>query len=587
MAKYEEHNELLSHLDKLKDIYNAPMERLSGLYRNPKDIIRTIEFYSNNQYLSGNTDSIGREKPFYNVCNYRVTTAKTATDLDVKDIRFEPDSLKFSVQAMMYNKELYKFLKDSNFSKTLNDMGKTRPKYGGLLVKKHEHDGELDIEVVDWVNLDFNPTNIIDNIICETHYMSPSEFSAKDDVWYKVEEVLKLYAKQSKEKQSNIEIKEYHGDFPESFYPDNEGGSDYKYARMSFKVACVGNKKCLVDYSYEKDNDYKYLAWEEVGKSLGRGVVEEGFESQAWTNDAVITMKNALELASKVILYTDSQKISGNAITGVDHGHIFQMQKGDQLGQLNLGANSMPQYENLIGLWDTQYNKVSSTFDANTGEAPTSGTPYSQTALLNQVANSPFEYQREIWGIFLNEILNDWVKPHLKKKIMKKHYLVSEFDDKELKMIDESISEFEAKKMLKEALLKGKTMSRQEYLEAKEAIMGAFADIGSKREMDIPQGYLDIEGNITANITGELKNKGAILQSLDNIMRTIVSSFNPNTGQFGVLQDPILNEIMGQIVELSGVPLSFGQIKATNTKAVQLADPTMMSAGQPAQPITA
>jgi len=484
---------------------------------------------------------------------------------------------------MMYNKELYKFLKDSNFSKTLNDMGKTRPKYGGLLVKKHEHDGELDIEVVDWVNVDFNPTNIIDNIICETHYMSPAQFSSKDDVWYKVEEVLKLYAKQSKEKQSNIEIKEYHGDFPESFYPDNEEGSDYKYKRMSFKVACVGNKKCLVDYSYETKNDYKYLAWEEVGKSLGRGVVEEGFESQTWSNDAIITMKNAMELASKVILYTDSQKISGNAITGVDHGHIFQMQKGDQLGQLNLAASSMPQYENLIGLWDTQYNKVSSTFDANTGEAPTSGTPYSQTALLNQVANSPFEYQREVWGIFLNEILNDWVKPHLKKKIMKKHYLVSEFDDKELTMIDESISEFEAKKMLKEALLQGKVMSRQEYVEAKEAIMGAFATIGSKREMDIPQGYLDIEGNITANITGELKNKGAILQSLDNIMRTIVSSFNPNTGQFGVLQDPILNEIMGQIVELSGVPLSFGQIKATNTKAVQLADPTMMSAGQAGQ----
>jgi len=81
MAKYEEHNDLLNYLDKLKDTYNEPMERLSGLYRNPKDIIRTIEFYSNNQYLSGNIDILGREKPFYNVCNYRVTTAKTLPTL--------------------------------------------------------------------------------------------------------------------------------------------------------------------------------------------------------------------------------------------------------------------------------------------------------------------------------------------------------------------------------------------------------------------------------------------------------------------------------------------------------------------------
>jgi hypothetical protein len=127
---------IFKYTDNLLDAYKEPTERVPGLVRNPKEVIRTVEFYTSSQYMSGNRDALGREKPFYNVCNYRVTVAKTATDLDVKDIRFEPDSLKFATQTMIINKELYKYLKETNFSLTLNEIGLTRPKYGGVLIKK-------------------------------------------------------------------------------------------------------------------------------------------------------------------------------------------------------------------------------------------------------------------------------------------------------------------------------------------------------------------------------------------------------------------------------------------------------------------
>lgn len=571
-------------MDDLESVYKEPMVRIEGLTRNPKEIIRTVEFYTNDEYLSGNLDALGREKPFFNVCNYRVTIAKTSTDLDVKDIKFEPDSLNNSVQAMLYNKELFKYLKESNFSKTLNDMGDTRPRYGGLLVKRHEHDGKLDIDVVDWVNVDFNPTSIIKNVICETHWMSPSEFSGMSDVWDNVDEVLEKHAKSCKNKPTNIEIKEYHGDFPENLYPEDEEGSEYRYKRMGFKIACVNKKKYLLTYDYENENDYKYLPWEAIGESLGRGVVEQGFQSQVWTNDGVITMKNAMELFAKILIQTDSQKVSGNAITGVDHGHIFQMEKGATMQVMNMGGSKLPEMERLIGLWKQQYDASASTYDgANTGESPTAGTPYSQTALLNQVANTPFEYQREVWGIFLNEILNDWIKPFLKKRIMKPHYLVSEYDDEELALIDESVSDFEARKVLKEQLLKGKKMSRQEYVETKEAIKTSLGKLGGKREIDIPKGYLDVEGKITANITGELKNKAAILQSLDSVLKTVVASFNPNTGTFGVLTDPTLNGIFREIIEVSGIGIPSGKFKAAETSGPQIAAPVVATP----QPTTA
>ena len=222
-----ENYKITSYVDNLIEAYSGSVERVDGLVRNPKDIIRTVEFYTNSQYVSGNTDSLGREKPFYNICNFRVTTAKTATDLDVKDIKFEPDSLKFADEAMLINHELYKYLKESNFSLLLNEMGNTRPKYGGVLVKKTEAKGKLNIEVVDWTNVDFDPNDVLGGAIIETFYLQPSELQQKASVWYNVDEFLTAHNKFNKNKPAKLEIKEISGEFPLSMYPDNENNPDF------------------------------------------------------------------------------------------------------------------------------------------------------------------------------------------------------------------------------------------------------------------------------------------------------------------------------------------------------------------------
>jgi hypothetical protein len=231
-----EQYKIYGYLDDITESYNTPISRVDGLYRNPKEIIRTIEFYTNNQYMSGNRDALGREKPFYNVCNYRVTVAKTATDLDVKDIKFEPDSLKFSVQTMLINRELYKYLKETNFSLTLNEMGLTRPKYGGVLLKKNKVDGKLDIGVVDWTNLDFDPADVSGGTLVETFYLQPSEIASKE--WDNVGEFLKAHNKMHKNKPVKCEIKEVSGEFPVSFDPDWDGTKEETgdYKRMCFYI---------------------------------------------------------------------------------------------------------------------------------------------------------------------------------------------------------------------------------------------------------------------------------------------------------------------------------------------------------------
>lgn len=559
---------IYSYLDSIIDAYQEPVQLVDGLYHNAKQTLKTIEFYSNDTYESGKYDALGREKPFVNANRYRVTIAKTNSDIDVKDIKYEPDSLKDSVAAMIINKELFKYFKESNFSQTLNDMGLTRPKYGGVLVKKYQDDEGMEIEVVAWNNVDFDPACIEDNIIIETHYMSAIDLMDKMDSWENVKDLLQAHAKANKNKPSKIEVKEMTGDFPVMYDPEEIETDEnrYTYKRMCFYIGLVGKKKFFLykeDLNPEEDK-YKYLAWDAIpGRSIGRGIVEDGFEAQVWINDAMISWKNAMELSGKVLLGTDSQKISGNAITGVNNGHIFQFEPGRTLTSLNLSPSAMPEFQNLIAAWNNQYDKTSSTYSANTGEAPTAGTPYSQTALLNQVANSPFEYQREVWGIFLNEILNDWILPYLLKKIKKEHVLVADYTDEELTVIDKAIHTENVVKMAKEKLLKGELVTPEDQMGVQNSVNEALSSFGNKREIIIPDKFLEVEGKLTANITGELKNKQAILQSLDGIMKTIVSTFNPNTGTFGALEDPRLAQVFGQIVEMSGAPVSFAALKGT------------------------
>ena len=561
---------ILTQLDTIIDSYREPIKLIDGLTRSPKDIIRRIEFYTNDKYLSGNLDELGREKPFFQICNFRVTVAKTATDIDVKDIKYEPESLSDAVPAMLINHELFKYLKESDFSETLNDMGKTRPKYGGLLVKKCIEDDEMEIEVVDWKNVDFNPACIDDGIIIETHWLQPSEVASKADVWENVEELLKAHAKANKNKPAPIEIKEVTGEFDSTFDPEVEDtfSNEMVFKKMCFYIGIVNKKKFLLYKEDLKDEEdkYKYLAWEKIGEGLGRGVVEDGFESQWATNDAMLAIKNIMDISGKVILSTDSNKVSGNVLNGVDNGHIFQIESGRSLTSVNLAPSNLPEFHNVIDLWRQQYDNSVSVHDANTGEAPTAGTPYSQTALLNQVANSPFEYQREVWGIFLNEILNDWILPYIKKRIMKEHYLVSEFSDDELNMIDNDIKNVNVIEMAKSKILSGQDVTPNDITSTTTNIDSALSKFGKKREIKIPKGYLDIEGRLTANITGELKNKQAILASLAQIGKDIASTYNPQTGQFGAMENPFLKKLYGTIINLAGTPITSGDLN-TNKQA--------------------
>lgn len=557
------------------------------------------EFYANSKYTGayGNKDELGRDAPFYNIVNFRVTIAKVATDLDVKDIDITSDDPKHYVKAMLLRKEAYEWMKKNNFAQFLNRMGYTRAKYGGALVKKYEEKGDLELQIVQWKNAITDQVEIKDNPIVERQYMTHAELLRKKDVWKDVREVLKLsqdvkaarkYGQ--KEVSNRICVYEVKGEFPIEFLKNakdeqTDEEDKYEYSMQQYFIADVYGKTFILFAEELKESPYDFLPWEEMeGRALGRGVIEDSEEAQVWTNDAVKNEKAAMDLAGKVILKTTDKKL-GNNILEVDNGKIFEIQEGKEFDKIDITPAAIGQFEHQINLWKEQADGATSSYDATTGEQPPSGTPYSQTALLNQIASKPFDYRREEAGIFLTRVFEKWIIPHLVKKLKKKHILASDFDEEELAMIDQDFAVSRANDKVKENLLQGKYTSPEEY----QALIEVEKLAGTKRYLEMPDNYFDdIEAKVTVNPTGELKNKQAILQSLSTLMADVIKSFNPNTGTFGVFDNPQLSKIFGTILELSGAgisPASLGLGKQQQSPMMQTG--AMAQGVQPQQALQA
>lgn len=558
---------------------NGYINILEGLTFSQWKTIKMCEFYANSKYIgstesasilgntrSGNVDELNRDAPFYNIVNFRVTIAKVATDLDIKDIDITSDDPLHYVKAMLLRKEAYEWMKATNFAQFLNRMGYTRSKYGGALVKKFENeDKELELQVVQWKNAVTDQVNIKDNPVIERQYMTYAELLKKKDVWDNVTEVLKANkniaaAKKYgvKEVSNRICVYEVKGEFPIEYLKNahdqqTDEEDKWEYSMQQYYIADVYGKTWILYAEELKESPYDFLPWEEMeGRALGRGVIEDAEEAQVWTNDSVKNEKNAMDLAGKVVLKTTSKKI-GNNILEVDNGKIFEIEDNKELEVLNLTPAALGNFENQIKMWKDQADGATSSYDANTGEQPPANTPYSQTALLNQIASKPFDYRREEAGIFLTRIFEKWVIPYLIKRLKKKHILATDFDEDELAMIDQDFAVSRANTKVIEKLQKGQHTTPEEY----QALLEVEKLIGTKRYLEMPDGYFDgIEAKVTVNPTGELKNKQAILQSLDHIIDRYIATFNPATGQFGAVSDPYLKKLFDTAIELSGTGVS-------------------------------
>lgn len=531
---------------------------IDGLTYSQWDTVKRVIFYSDSKYLEGNTDAKGRDVPFFNISNYAVNVSVRSTDFDTKDITVVADNEDSATQSFIINHELKDWFKKSKFGNTLNEMGETRARYGGLLVKKVERD-TLEIDVVSWKNTVTDQVDIDNGVIIERHWMSPIDLSKKRKAWDNVDKAIDIMRSKKREdgrSEDKVLVLEVEGEFDTSYLKDGEEPTGEYSLQKHFIAGWEDGEQVLLYSEEKKATDYKYLPWQRVpGRGLGRGVVEEAFEAQTWVNDAKVKEKEIMEYASKIGFKSTDPNITEKTLDDLDNGFILELTGGDFV-PVNTVSNAIPAFGNLIQSWEQQYRQASSTPESITGETMPSGTPFRSLAVQNQEARSFFDYRKEEMGQFIEEIMNEWVIPYLLKKINKKHILTSDYTLQDIKKIDKAFGIKQANDKLVKEVLSGKVVTRDEYNQMVDSFSKMQGVLGNTRFLEIPDNFFkNWQGKVTTVTTGEQYNKQVVLESLMTIMQMVQE--NPE-----IVKSPLFS----RAVELSGAGVSPVQLYESATQ---------------------
>lgn len=554
------------------------------------ETIERIDAYLNSKHISGSKDSLGRDKPFFNIVTAAVNIWYRATDIDRKDIRIKATKSSEEILAFLATVHLRNWMKKTQFGVFLNQWGRALSRYGSAVVKFVEKDGTLYASVVPWNRIIVDSVDFKNNIKIEKLYLTPAQLRSHPE--YDQEQVENLIAnaqggretldKQKKDTLSGyIELYEVHGELPLLYLTGRD--SDAKIYRQQMHVVSFIEAKAgtYEDFSLYKGKEKKdpYMIThliEEDGRTLSIGAVEHLFEAQWMQNHSIKTMKDTLDLASRLIFQTsDGNFIGRNVLKAVETGDILITKINEPLTQLNNSKQDITSLQNFANQWRVLAQELTSTPDALRGNTMPSGTPYSLGTLLAQNAGSLFEIMTENKGLAIEEMLRVHVIPHLKTKLNNADEVAATLESHDLTKIDsifvpkEAIRQYNRSAI--DTMLSGNIPSPYQPDLAEQGVKDQLATQGATRFFTTDDAkktnwnelFKDFEWECEVEVTNESVDKQAVLTTLSSMLQTAVN--NPE----------LYKLISSKIMEVTGV-ISPIEVKTATAQPM---------AQQPAPPI--
>lgn len=556
-----------------------------------RDTVERIIAYLNSKHLTGDKDSLGRDKPFFNIITAAVNIWYRATDLDRKDIIIRPTKTSNTIAALLATIKLQDWMNRTNFGAFLNEWGRILAQYGSAVVKFVEKDGELIPTVIPWNRIitdaiDFDALPRIEKL-----YKTPSQLrKMKEFDQDETEKLIETLVARKTSKGTTkdnlnefIELYEVHGELPVALLKKDPQEKDWTtYRQQMHVISFVKDKttKEFQDFSLysgvEKKDPYllTHLIKEE-GRVMSIGAVEYLFDAQWMQNHSMKNMKDTLDLSSKLIFQTaDSAFLGRNVLSAIETGDIVIHKENLPLTQINNTKVDITALQNFAGQWKALAMEITSTPDSLRGNTMPSGTPYSLGAFLGAQAGSLFEIMTENKALNLEEMLRKFVIPHLKTKLDTTEEVMVVLKDSDIKKIDAMYIPNRAIKnyndRMKEIVLNGKTEGLipfdkfTEETPVREGLaplgnMRSFAPTDLKgKEITWKEVFKDLEWEVEVGITNEPVDKQAVLTTLSTVLQTIAS--NPM-----VLQDPNMKFILGKILNYTGL-VSPVELSTMNTQ---------------------
>jgi hypothetical protein len=559
----------------------------------------TIDAYLSSKHTSGDKDSFGRVKPFFNIVLAARNIWFRATDIDRKNIRIKAGKAKDYIPSFLATVHLQDYMRRENFGQFLNDWGLVLASYNSAVCKFIEKDNRLHTVVVPWQKLIVDTVDFENNPKIEILELTEAQLRKNKEYNQKMVEALcqtvasrETIDKTKKDTKDNyIKLYEVHGELPLSYLTGKERDED-EYVQQMHIISLVGNKSKggfddFTLYSGREKQD-PYLLTSLIKNTDGsislNGSVKNLFEAQWMTNHSIIATKNQLDLASLLIFQTSDTKFAGqNVLANIQDGEIMIYAKDQPLTQLSNTSHDITALQSFGQQWQVLAQELTSTPDIMKGENMPSGTAFRQAAIIQQESHSNFEIMTENKGLAIEEMMRRYIIPYLKKKMDTSEEVSATLEDYDITKIDsiyipnEAVKRFN-QKAVQAVIDKTELPNLQEEMQGVKQELGTLgnqrffkpSEISTKTWQDV---FKDFEWEAEVEITDETIDKEPVLTTLSSVLQTIAT--NPM-----ILQDPnarmIFNKILEETGRVSAIELS--------TASSQPQPQQQMVGNQPMQP---
>ena len=533
------------------------------------DVNRTYA-YLNSKFESGDTDYLGRAKPFFNIVLAARNIWFRATDIDRKNILIRATSQKTVIPAFLATLKLQEWMKKQKFGQFLNDWGLSLATHGSTVTKFIEKQGELSCQVIDWNNLLCDAVDFENNIKVEKLWFTPAQLQKNKNFDQELVQKLidnpttrKTMEGQQKDTKSNyILVYEVHGELPLSLLTDNED-DDETYVQQMHVISFTEKKdKGFDDYTLYSGKESKdpYMIthlMKKDGITYSGGAVKNLFEAQWMVNHTQKQIKDQLDLASKIIYQTsDGTFVGQNVLTNIENGDILNHKVNEPLTRL-AGSPDTVAMQNFKTDWQAVANQINGISESMMGENPPAGTAWRLEQAKLQESHTLFKVMGQNKGFAIIEMLREYILPSFKKTLNNNDEIAGVLEAHQIKQIDSMYVPNQAIRMVndkkKQTILSGQiydpALEAQHMADATAQIQSGLT--GNQRfispdEVDWRTEFAELDwDNLDIEVTGESFDTQGALATMTSVLQTLAQ--NPNA-----MQDQNFKTVFSKILQLSG-----------------------------------
>lgn len=547
--------------------------------------INTIYAYLNSKHISGEYDSMGREKPFFNIVVAARNIWYRATDLDRRNIILKATKEEDTIAVFLLNVLLQDWMKRERFGTFLNSWGLELAGFNSAVIKFVEKDNKLIPSVVPWSRLIVDQINFQDNPKIEILELTESQLYDRYDKKLvdeltEAKKARELTNKEVRDTKNNYyKLYEIHGMFPLSFITGKEKNED-EFVQQMHVVSMVSKEKgkgedVFTLYKGREEKD-PYMLTSLIPATDGSisldGAVKNLFQAQWMVNHSKKAIKDQLDLASKLIFQTsDGNFIGQNALNAIESGDILIHSINQPLTQLNNNSHDVTSLSNFGQEWKALGQEINGISEAMLGVTPKSGTAWRQTEAILQESHSLFEIMTENKGLAIEDMLRIYIIPFLKKRMNNSKEVTATLDMHGIKEIEaryiKNTAIKENNRQIIDQVLSGQIAEQPDIEALQTGVAQSLTEQGNQRFFKPDEGITwkevikNIEYDVEVEVTGEQADTQAVMTTINTALQTVVNPAFANNPQAQFL----VNKILSKTGYLSPVEMS------------QMPKPTMIS----------